>query len=162
MPSVSLCNICLISLTDKYEGRKGKQDSINLDRDIFFYRKVSIFAAFLVQICQDSQAEIDHLFTSLVLPNFLYDLPIYGASEPDLNIIQNFLDGCHKRRFISYPISIKDLLNKQDCKIFKKVISVENHRLGPYIPSKRNVYTISAKDNVRALKCTLSVSCLPL
>ena len=32
------------------------------------------------------------------------------ASEPDLNIIQNFLDRCHKRRFISYPVSIKDLL----------------------------------------------------
>ena len=51
-----------------------------------------------------------HLFTSLVLPNFIYGLPVYGGSEPDLNIIQNFLDKCHKRRFISYPVSIKDLL----------------------------------------------------
>ena len=59
---------------------------------------------------QYSQAEIDHLFTVLVSPNFIYGLPVYGASEPDLNIIQNFLDRCHKRRFISYPVSIKDLL----------------------------------------------------
>ena len=59
---------------------------------------------------QYSQAEIDHLFTVLVLPYFIYGLPVYGASEPDLNIIQNFLDRCHKRRFISYPVSIKDLL----------------------------------------------------
>ena len=50
------------------------------------------------------------LFTSLVLLNFIYGLPVYGASEPDLNIIQNFLHRCHKRRFISYPVSIKDLL----------------------------------------------------
>ena len=57
-----------------------------------------------------SQAEIDHLFTVLVSPNFIYGLPVYGASEPDLNIIQNVLDRCHKRRFISYPVSIKDLL----------------------------------------------------
>ena len=58
---------------------------------------------------QYSQAEIDHLFTVLVLPNCIYGLPVYGASEPDLNIIQNFLDRCHKRRFISHPVSIKDL-----------------------------------------------------
>ena len=59
---------------------------------------------------QYSEAEIDHLFTVLVLPNFIYGSPVYGASEPDLNITQNFLDRCHKRRFISYPVSIKDLL----------------------------------------------------
>ena len=34
-----------------------------------------------------SQAEIDHLFTVLVSPNFIYGLPVYGASELDLNII---------------------------------------------------------------------------
>ena len=28
----------------------------------------------------------------MVLPNFIDGLPVYGASEPDLNIIQNFLD----------------------------------------------------------------------
>ena len=41
---------------------------------------------------QYSQADIDHLFTFLVLPNFIYGLPVYGASEPDLNAIQNFLN----------------------------------------------------------------------
>ena len=51
--------------------------------------------------------------------------------------IQHFLDGCHKRRFISYAISIKDLLKKQDCKIFKKVSSINNHPLALYIPSKK-------------------------
>ena len=39
---------------------------------------------------QYSQAQIDYLFTSLVLPNFIYGLPVYGASAPDLNIVQNF------------------------------------------------------------------------
>ena len=56
------------------------------------------------------QYEIDHLFTVLVFPNFIYGLPVYEASEPDLNIIQNILDRCHKRRLISYPVLIKDLL----------------------------------------------------
>ena len=44
-----------------------------------------------------------HLFTSLVSPNFVYGLPVYGASEPDLNIIKNFLDRCHKRPFNFLP-----------------------------------------------------------
>ena len=86
---------------------------------------------------QYSQAEIDHLFTVLVLPNYIYGSPVYGASEPDLNIIQNFLDRCHKRRFISHPVSIKDLLKNQDCKIFEKVTSINNHPLASYIRKKK-------------------------
>ena len=102
------------------------------------------------------------LFTSLVLPNFVYGLPVYGASEPDINIIQNFLDRCHKRRFISYPVSIKDLLKKQDCKIFKKVTSINNHPLAPYIPTKKVCsYTLRIKQCAHP-KILLNVSCLPL
>ena len=111
-----------------------------------------------------SQAEIDHLFTVLVSPNFIYGLPVYGASEPDLNIIQNFLDRCHKRRFICYPVSIKDLLKNQDCKIFKKVTSINNHPLASYIPSKKVCsYNLHKKQcALPKLKLILSVSCLPL
>ena len=48
------------------------------------------------------------------------------------------MDRCpDKRRFISYPVSIKGLLKKQDCKIIKKVNSINNHPLAPYIPSKK-------------------------
>ena len=32
-----------------------------------------------------SQAEIDHMLTSIVFPNFIYGLPVYGASEPGFN-----------------------------------------------------------------------------
>ena len=39
---------------------------------------------------QYPQVEMDHLFKSLVLPKFTYCLSVYGASEPDLNIIQHF------------------------------------------------------------------------
>ena len=61
--------------------------------------------------------EIDCLFKSLVLPNSTYCLFVYGASESDLNIIQLFLDRSHKHRFVSSPVSIKDFLYRQDCKI---------------------------------------------
>ena len=66
-----------------------------------------------------SQAEIDHLFMSIVLPNFSYALSVYGASESDLAVIQKVLDRCHKRRFISFPVFIKNRLNKQDRNILK-------------------------------------------
>ena len=69
-----------------------------------------------------SQAEIDHLLISIVLPNFSYVLSVYGASESDLTVIQFFLDRCHKRHFISSPVSIKNLLIKQDRNILKKLI----------------------------------------
>ena len=35
-----------------------------------------------------SQEEVDHLFNAIVLPNFSYALPVYGASDSDLSVIQ--------------------------------------------------------------------------
>ena len=42
------------------------------------------------------QEEIDRLFNAIVLPNFTYALSVYGASDSDLTLIQNFLDRCVK------------------------------------------------------------------
>ena len=39
-----------------------------------------------------SQAELDHLFSSIVLPSITYGLPVYGASEAELTAMQCFLD----------------------------------------------------------------------
>ena len=41
-----------------------------------------------------SQGEVDHLFSALVLPNVTYGLPVYGAIDSDLTVIQNFMDRC--------------------------------------------------------------------
>ena len=46
-----------------------------------------------------SQGEVDHLLSSLVLPNFTYGLPVYGAIDSDLTVIQNFMDKCFKRKY---------------------------------------------------------------
>ena len=48
-----------------------------------------------------SQGEVGHLFSTLVLPNFTYGLPVYGATDSDLTVIQNFMDRCLKRKYIS-------------------------------------------------------------
>ena len=69
------------------------------------------------------------------MPNFLYGLPVYGASETDLSVIQNYLDVITAFYFL--PVLIKDLLKTQDCKIVKKVTSINNHPVAPYIPSKK-------------------------
>ena len=39
-----------------------------------------------------SQAELDHLFSSIVLPSVTYGLPVYGACEAELTAMQCFLD----------------------------------------------------------------------
>ena len=43
-----------------------------------------------------SQEEVDHLFNALVLPNFFYALPVYGASDSD----RILLDRCMKKSLI--------------------------------------------------------------
>ena len=65
-----------------------------------------------------SQGEVDHLFSALVLPNFTYGLPVYGAVDSDLTVIQNFLDRCFKRKYTSKRMNIRELLEKADKKLF--------------------------------------------
>ena len=61
-----------------------------------------------------SQVEVDRLFSALVLPNFTYGLSVNGAVDSDLTAIQNFLDRCLKRKYISKRIDIRELLVKAD------------------------------------------------
>ena len=81
-----------------------------------------------------SQGEVDHLFSALVLPNFTYGLPVYGAVDSDLTVIQNFLDRCFKRKYTSKRMDIRELLEKADKKLFK-VRSVDP--LSNIIPKKK-------------------------
>ena len=64
---------------------------------------------------------IDHLFKAIVLPKFMYALPVYGASSSDVNLVQRFLARCYKRRYISECIDINEILEKIDRKLFKKI-----------------------------------------
>ena len=81
-----------------------------------------------------SQAEVDHLFSSIVLPNITYALSVYGASEAELTIAQQFLDRCFKRRYISKKLEIGELLKVQDHRIYRKVSSTPNHPLRANFP----------------------------
>ena len=92
-----------------------------------------------------SQAEVDHLFSSIVLPNITYALSA-GASESELTIAQQFLDRCFKRRYISKKLEIGELLKVQDHRICRKVSSIPNHPLRANFPeTKITRYTLRNK-----------------
>ena len=66
-----------------------------------------------------SQGEVDHLFSALVLQNFIYGQPVYGTTDSDLTVIQNFMDRCFKRKYTSKRLDIQELLEMAEKKIFK-------------------------------------------
>ena len=85
-----------------------------------------------------SQNEIDYLFQTLVMPNITYGLSVYGAFSAELYSVQQFLDRCKKRGYISKPIDVKLLLNEQDKRILNKVRKLDNHPLYELLPKIRN------------------------
>ena len=74
---------------------------------------------------------------------------MYGASDSDLNVIQRFLDSCHRRHFTSQSVSIFNLLEQQDKSAFKRAIN--NHMLGAIIPKEKELVY-----NLRRRRCHLS------
>ncbi|CAH3150518.1 unnamed protein product, partial [Porites lobata] len=91
-----------------------------------------------------SQAEIDQLFISAVLPNFSYALSVYRG------IGVRSYERYHERRFISFPVFIKNLLNKQDGNILKKLKSTDCHPLKDIIPvQKTYVHNLRKKGCAR-------------
>ena len=84
-----------------------------------------------------SQVEVYRLFSALVLPNFTYGQSIYGAVDSDFTVIQNFLNICFKRKYMSKRMDIREPLVKADKKLFK-VRSVDpDCPLSHIIPKKK-------------------------
>ena len=101
-----------------------------------FHSFLNIFHIFLrKEGC--SQAEVDHLFSSIVLPNITYALSVYGASESELTIAQQCLDRCFKRSYISKKLEIAELLKVQDHRICRKVSNIPNHPLRANFPQTK-------------------------
>ena len=78
--------------------------------------------------------KINHLFKTLVPPNLLHALAVYGTTEFDLSTVQGFLYRCFKRQFCSKHINVSNVLETQDRNIFKKVSAIVNHPLLPFLP----------------------------
>ena len=90
-----------------------------------------------------NQEELNYLFQSIVMPNFLYGLSVNGASSSDLNNVQHFLDKCYKRRYISRKLNIWELHERSDCRIFRKALST-NSPLVKILP-ERNFHPLHTK-----------------
>ena len=89
-----------------------------------------------------THVEIDHLFKAIVLPRITYALPVYEASEVDLNTIQCFLKRCNKRRYTSELINIYDLLEKCDRRLFTMLtIPI----ICPFAESQRAIQEVKIK-----------------
>ena len=58
--------------------------------------------------------EVGNIFRQLVLPKFTYALPVHGASQSDLNMIQCFLTRCNKRRYTIEHLNIFKILEQCD------------------------------------------------
>ena len=56
------------------------------------------------------------------------------GSVPELNTVQQFLRRCHKRRFISYPTDIYDLLEKTYRSISRRISCLPTHPLYNLLP----------------------------
>ncbi|EDO27594.1 predicted protein [Nematostella vectensis] len=96
-------------------------------------------------ICQE---ELDHLFKSIVLPNFTYGLSVFGASDSDLTNIQNFLERCFKRKYISNIVNIRKLLEEADKKIYRTRLDQPEYPLSKILPKKKDQKYNLRKRNV--------------
>ena len=83
------------------------------------------------------QPDVDYVFRSILLPKLTYGLPIYASSTPELTTVQNFLQCCFKRKYISYEINIYDVLEEADCALFKKISSMPGHPLYTSLPQSK-------------------------
>ena len=98
-----------------------------------------------------SQPEIDKLFKSIVLSNFIYGISVYGASDSDFTVIQKFLDRCYKRHYISEKIiDVRELLQKTDIKLYNKRVLDKEHPLNTILPEKKSVGYNFRKDKTPA------------
>lgn len=83
-----------------------------------------------------SQSELDYLFETLVISTISYGLSVYGSSTVELGTVQRFLDRCYRRNYISQPVHIRNILEKQDRNIFKASMA-ENSLLFDLMPKRK-------------------------
>ena len=77
-----------------------------------------------------------------------YGLSVYGAYKRDLNTVQNFVNRCYKRRYLSVPLNVKDIMLTQDKKLFSKARALTNHPLNEILPKPK-----PQQNNLRRTVC---------
>ena len=62
---------------------------------------------------------------------------MYGAYERDVNTVQNFLNRCYKRRYISVPLNVKDIMHMHNKKLFIGARALSHHPLNEILPKPK-------------------------
>lgn len=75
---------------------------------------------------------------------------MYYAYERDLNTEQNFLNRCYKRRYISVPLNVKDIMDMKDKKLLSGARAPSHHPLNKILPKpKLQQYNLRRKVYLR-------------
>ena len=77
------------------------------------------------------QPDVEYVFRWIVLSKLTYGLPVYASSIPELPTVQNFLQRCFKRKYISYQIDIYSVLEAD--RSLSEISSMHNHPPYPYV-----------------------------
>lgn len=100
-------------------------------------RQLSVFMYWEFSARKDSIKGKLTCYSTVWYSTICYGLLVYGAAEPELTIVQNFLDRCYKQKYISERTNICVLLEKQDRKM------MNNHPLYPLLPRiKKTKYNL--------------------
>lgn len=100
-------------------------------------RQISVFMYWEFSARKDSIKGKLTCYSTVWYSTIFYGLLVYGAAEPELTIVQNFLDRCYKQKYISERTNICVLLEKQDRKM------MNNHPLYPLLPRiKKTKYNL--------------------
>ena len=83
------------------------------------------------------QPDVDYVFRSIVLPKLTYGLPVYASSILELTAVQKLLQRCFKCKYSSYQIDIYSVLEQVNRSLFKKISSLPDHPLYPYVPKTK-------------------------
>ena len=90
-----------------------------------------------------------------MLPKCIYALPVYGASQSDINEIQCYLTRCFKRQYTIEHFNSFKILEQCDERLFCKINSNSCHPLYQFLPnvkvtSKKLRTQTSARPSVNA------------
>ena len=96
------------------------------------------------------QKDVDLLFKSIVLSKLTQGLSIYGASKADLVVMSCFLKRCHKRRYISDKLSIYDLLERSDRKLYDKIREDGKPSVIFYLTDFKGLFSKASKKDISA------------
>ena len=89
-----------------------------------------------------SQLDLNYFFKTIVLPSVTYSLVVHGASQPEIETVQDILDRRQKRRYISVRLNVRASLEKQDR------ASIQTVPASGHLKQKRNFWGAFFKSRV--------------